>query len=600
MHLPRPTTRAVSHLLWIPFLLIAGACTSRPPAAPAAEASDAAFEARKARLIPQVADHRLQKWREGYFTSNDPGKYLPGAAMARLLLDRSDSEAIRLMNDRRSTAEHYHFAAVNWARFIPLFKDVLEPETLERFCAKAANYAAYLDPGGTENHRVMSWTSAGVLPAFLDCETFGGRPADAALEVAKEQLRAYVKGLYAAGQGEWDSSTYLSFDLNGLLNLYDFSPDPEVRRMADAGLQWLVAAYALKYRDGMYAGPHFRGFTEGPAAEITDQTGWLWWGSRREPTDQQLRNFLYTMHAATSDWRPNTILDNIARKNVEGLPVSYTASKPNYWHGLELEPKAGASHEYVHLAETYTLGSLADRHGGQITRWELVAETDSGPQHFWGGHPRKSDHRRKKSGHGYKDGIGRYDQLAQQDGTLIHMTRAPDDEAVDWTFLAYPEGSFQQVQNGWYVFQAGSTTVAVYPLGESAALDTLELTRRAENGQREAYAQGVLKIRGRDNAFVLESGTDLNVPDLQTPELRTGDPLRVIYRNASGDRLSAKYQSSERSAALKVNDRLRTWPDQPIYNSPYVYAESGILRVSDGRDTYQIDFTGDLPVFSSQ
>ena len=553
-------------------------------------------------MIPNAADHRLQNWREGYFTSNDPGKYLPGAAMARLMLDREDSEAVRLMNDKRSTAEHYHFAAVNWARFIPLFKDVLEPETLERFCTKAAGYSAYLNPGGTENHRVMSWTAAGVLPAVLDCETFGGKPSDEALQIAKEHLRSYVKGLYAAGQGEWDSSTYLLFDLNGLLNLYDFSPDPEVRRMADAGLQWLVAGYALKYRDGMYTGPNFRGFSGAPATAITDQAGWLWWGSRYEVPDEQLRRFYYAMHAATSKWRPNPILNNIARKNLPDLPVSYQASKPNYWHGLELVPKPGASHEYVHLAKEYTLGSLADRHGGQITRWELVAETDAGPEHFWGGHPRKSDHRLKKAGIGYQDGIGRYDQLAQHGGTLIHMTRAPEDEPVDWTFVAYPEGSFQQVKNGWYVFQTGGTTVAIYPLGGSAELDTIKLSKPPKDARRKDEGQGILKIHGRKNAFVLESGADLDPSKLRPPTLDPGDEaearMTVAYRTQSGDRLSAGYQSSERAASFSVNDEPRIWSAQPIYDSPYVHAESGILRVSDGRESYQIDFTGEQPVFS--
>lgn len=74
----------------------------------------------------------------------------------------------------------------------------------------------------------MGYSTALVLPHYLDGDGILGRmPKDAVLRKMKGWLRSYVKGLYAAGQGEWDSSTYLMFDVNGMLNVYDFSPDPE-------------------------------------------------------------------------------------------------------------------------------------------------------------------------------------------------------------------------------------------------------------------------------------------------------------------------------------------------------------------------------------
>ena len=90
-----------------------------------------------------LATEDLAKWRRGYFKGGDPGKYLPAAVMARLLVDPNDEMARRYINDDRAATQHYHFAVLNWARLLPLFADVLEPDTIETFRAHAAKTDAY-------------------------------------------------------------------------------------------------------------------------------------------------------------------------------------------------------------------------------------------------------------------------------------------------------------------------------------------------------------------------------------------------------------------------------------------------------------------------
>lgn len=65
--------------------------------------------------------------------------------------------------------------------------------------------------------------AANVLPSYAATNRFSGLSTDQALLCAKQGLRDYVKFLYAHGQGEWDSSSYLMFDLHGMLNIYDFA-----------------------------------------------------------------------------------------------------------------------------------------------------------------------------------------------------------------------------------------------------------------------------------------------------------------------------------------------------------------------------------------
>ena len=320
--------------------LLLGYCSSvigHSAAVPGGDYPDEpAFQERRAALLSALATNDLDTWRRGYFTGGDPGKYLPGPAMAKLLADPADPAALRLMNDDRSPREHYHFAALNWSRFIPLFGDKLTPATRATLEAEAARYTAYLTGGGTENHKTMWLLAANLLPQFFTHERFSGRPRGEAAAVAKEQLRAYIKNLYVGGQGEWDSPTYLMFTVHGLLNIYDFSPDPETRLIAAAGLDLLVAGQALKYRDGLFTGPNQRGYYDRAYTSIADQTAWLWWGGSTVPSSPDLKRWLFSIHPATSSWRPNATLTRIARKQLHDLPVTLVNTRANYWFGQNI------------------------------------------------------------------------------------------------------------------------------------------------------------------------------------------------------------------------------------------------------------------------
>ncbi|GIW76954.1 MAG: hypothetical protein KatS3mg104_2017 [Phycisphaerae bacterium] len=79
------------------------------------------FRNRAIRVINALATNDLGNLAKRILTGGDPGKYLPGASMAKLMIDPDDPEVRHYMNDDRSYKEHYHFAAVNWARFYPLY-----------------------------------------------------------------------------------------------------------------------------------------------------------------------------------------------------------------------------------------------------------------------------------------------------------------------------------------------------------------------------------------------------------------------------------------------------------------------------------------------
>ncbi|MFP4053188.1 MAG: hypothetical protein ACLFV7_04915 [Phycisphaerae bacterium] len=336
-----------------------------PASSPTTYPDEKGFRARSQKVIEALSDEDLGKWRRGWFSrGGDPAKYLIGAAMARLLADPSDEQARKYMNDDRTYKEHYHFGTVNWARFNPLFaQSVLTGDTREKFTEAGFRYGSYSSPRGTENHKVMWWTSANVLPYYTG-KGLSRRSVEATLKHAKKQLREYVKGLYHAGQGEWDSSTYLMFDVNGMLNIYDFSKDPESRLLAKAALDWYTTGYALKYTDGVFCAPNQRGYAPAPIKKIADQTGYLWWDTHKNISPDDLENARYTLHAITSSYRPNKVITRIARKQLPALPAEFRNTKPNYWHGLSQKPTPGVMKESVYLSEHYTMGSLWNGSGG--------------------------------------------------------------------------------------------------------------------------------------------------------------------------------------------------------------------------------------------
>lgn len=566
------------------------------------------FAARRQILLEGVADNNLNTWRRGFFTGGDPGKYLPGHAMAKLLLGHDDPDIVRLYNDDRSVREHYHFAAMNWGRFLPIFgPHILTEAKQAELAERIAAYTAYHSGGGTENHVTQWRMQLPVLPHYVvGSGQVGRRSREDILNFGKEWLRNYVRGIYEGGNGEWDSSTYLIFTMNGLLNIYDFAKDEEVRLIAKAGLDWFTTAYALKYRDGLFTAPMQRGFVDRPHGSETDQTGFLWFGSRAELTAADTRPFRYAVHAATSAYRPNEVLFNLAHKQLPGLPVTFHNTKPNYW-GTTGRPRPSVHHETFHISRTFSLGSLWNGQGSQISRMGLVVDSPAGGVAFSGGHPRSSDHQGRKTGIGFGSGTSRYTQTMQSDNTLISLSLSPEDEEHDYAYFRIPNDSelvpVEVEGNIWWTRRVENTLVAVLPLTSG----TPELTTHGEGRRLVTF----LKIPGRMAGFVLHVMEDvaadgiaaaLSGARLDTSAL--AEQMQVSFRTPDGRDLRMRFrpadsgdQHANRPPHAEINGEAVTFGQRPVYDGPFVHQADGVLTVNDGRRGFVIDFNGDLPVY---
>ncbi len=582
-----------------------------PAALPTSYPDAEGFASRAQFIFETVARNDLGQWRRGYFSGGDPGKYLPGAAMGKLALNPEDAESRQFLNDDRSYREHYHFAAIQWPRLLGLFRDALTEDTVNKLRAEARKYGAYLNPGGTENHKTMWLTTANLLPHQLDTG-LSNKSKEESIATAKSQLRRYVKGLFSVGMGEWDSSTYLMFDINGFLNLYDFSPDHEVRLIARAALDWYVTTYVLKHRSGVFTAPNQRGFASAPYDSITDQTGFLWFSDHSSIENPP--RFLYALHAATSSYRPNAVLFNLATQNELPLvPFEQLNTKPNYWYGQNITPAINQYAERVYVSQHYTMGMLLNGFGGQITRFQIV--TDDG-HILTAGHPRRSDHTTKKLDEfGYEDGLGRYEQSTAVESTAIIVNDLPPDEPIRYSFITIPAGATTATIENDILMSLGKVSVIVRPIESTLEIGTTDLTpkqlaenaRELDRGKPAKHTPRpiirVMAVEGSNRpGFILEVADDkpeaflhrLDSTELASNMAQAGS---LRYRAATGRVIDFEL-GPDNKPILRVDDS----PVDPfawdwVYAGPYINQRDGILNVTDGRTGFSIDFSGDLPVY---
>lgn len=307
-------------------------------------------------------------------------------------------------------------------------------------------------------------------------------------------------------------------------------------------------------------------------------------------------------------------MTNLATKKLN-LPFGANNTKPNYWHGQKLTPKPGQYHESVWNGKTYTLGSLWDGFGGQITRLQLVAQSENGGVAFTGGHPRKSEHTGKLLDEiSYCDGGGRYDQSAQIGGAYLSMSRIPAEETLDYSFFSIPEGATQPERKGkWLVMRVGETFLGVYALAGEAVIGQTDLSDKQKAENEKLVAKGaapkhqtapIIRFPGKPTGFILQTASGQNFDEfaasLEKQEVdvsRFKSEMEVSYQALDGPLVQMKYQPDQDHAAVSFDGKSVELEKWPVYGSRYLSCENSVLTVNDGERGFVVDFSGDLPVY---
>ena len=633
------------------------AVTAEPVPAPKVPADDpyeAAFQRRAQFFIRQTArrdtDSMIRMFEASpYFKppGGDPHKYALPPVIAKLYMDPTDEAGLRMhrwlieVDKMKGDKGLYHFATFQQTRLFFQLKDKL-PDDIRGFLESNVknnfgrlvgnmNSVSY----GTENHTFMSRASA-----FPWGEHLGATADDSPLHKQQQFLRGWILGqghrFYTIGMGEYDSSTYVGFSLASLANVHDFAQDAEMRLVARAMMDWLVTAVGRKYFHGCQLGPEARGFaaqavgslSEAPKgagtenfqfAQVGTHTDWCLWvlvgGSDRGVWMDRVGvevNRFPALNLALSGYRVHPVLRNIALKNVP-LPYEARGSKPSYTGDND-----NKDHEILYFNSEFAMGTLYSPEDGvrtsgtilpQTTMFKVLARGDRDVVAFGASNG--------YHGHFPLEGRSPYDQYHQKGAAALNIAYVNADEDARTrkrSLFGFPVEAGEPVQKGgWYFWKVRDAYVAARPLNGKASLgkatkpdkegkmvEVEEASHRflvspgelggwavqaGQKGEHEdfaAFQQAVLD-RCKLDLGKFASGREVSFTSL------TGDVLRMRHTGGPGGRPDA-WTNGEKLVFEK-------WP---VYDSPYVKQDlrSGILRLSDGKRSLTIDFSGKLPKYT--
>ena len=466
---------------------------------------------------------------------------------------------------------------------------------------------SWVDVRSTDNLKLMRDTSV-----YLLAEAVGN---EATRALYKQRLTTFVVTLYYAGMGEWDSENYLGHSIAPLLSLYDFAKDPEVKLLAKAALDWMIAAAAVKYWRGAYNGPTRRDYNHpypfgGSAPALT----WLWFGDAPlQPHEFESDE----IHVITSAYRPPAAVVHLARKHFD-RPAEIIAGKPD-WAAWERPDAPKPSFRETHyFAKHFQLGTLArgtqdpDINGFKLLVWSsergadtLVAGPTSDPLHL--GSPQ------------YQKGLLAPHSAVGQNGNMaIHLT-AESDHPYLWLV---PRTAKIEQKGGVTFLRCERTTIAIWPINLSPPQLDAALTERVQtriqkdkkgNEERQPRWTGsvVLKATRADNGpygFAIEADDGDAAAFIAKASQLEPETHEVAVRGAaaftavSGRRV--RLQWAESLDALKIwrDGKLRDWAspaESVVYRTltgaliDQPWQGTGTLAVAAGGATFTCTVTRD-------
>lgn len=303
---------------------------------------------------------------------------------------------------------------------------------------------------GTENHINMTRPAA-YLYAQIAKDSFPADFPNAALRLdsAKTWITDWAKTLYQSGSGEWNASKYYPYNVVGWLALYEGAKDSEVKKVAQAVLDYYACELALHYTQGITGGYESRNSTGYESVVAAgDYLSWLWFGNSPKKItwssgsmDTEASQSIY---AAVSSYRPPLAAVKLANK-VLAKNAMYYNSKGEY-----LMNNPGALKQTFYIGKTYTLGAAYLPYGGftggdaDFQVWKFVGNVV----------PNETTTAKTANiivGSGAKEWIksrfrNPWDQVVHHKNVLIQMTKVP----TNYTALTTQVKTLiTQWQNSW-------------------------------------------------------------------------------------------------------------------------------------------------------
>lgn len=520
------------------------------------------------------------------------------------------------------------------------------------------NYLVYINPqkstkknynfwttGGTENFVNMLNTSRYLL-ASLGVNQGKKIFLDKKLK-AEKWLNYQARKIYEVGTAEWDSSSYTAYNLIGWLNIYDFTEDPKIKKIAQAVLDYYSATMALKYSHGIYGGAEQRGGGANSSfSSITDYINWLWFSTYIPESKNffQWPSYLPVVYPATSTYRPPIEAIMLARKK-DNYDEYYRNAKANY------DVKKVENPEFFYIGNSYTLGSVISTSGEQLVNWKLVSfgdSSDKNSQIVTGGNScYKSEF----------NGVGKtiFDTYFQDKNILFQLTYIPSGinnkihrqnlrnwiksilEAIKCgnscqfilqnklnalispeiyplsdkdknpisNYLSFPdEIILDNHEDRIYFTEINNTYLAIYPISQNTIIS---LNKDKNNSRLILKNQQKL---GKVTGFIIEVGEKINYPNfnhfkdqiINTTEIDKSKISQGIveYLTSDNRKIKIKYIADNFLPNVWINNEfLKLEPRlYKIYEGESLKMSNYILTLKSKTSTYEINYQGNIPKFN--
>ena len=183
--------------------------------------------------------------------------------------------------------------------------------------------------------------------------------------------------------------------------------------------------------------------------------------------------------------------------------------------------------------------------------------------------------------------------------------------ASSWFY--FPKEIEPQLVEGIYCFEANNTYIAVVPLTHEHFVVNVDhrIAKKLspKSGGRFFDRYGLIVFKGQVSGYVLESCEKNNYKSLRNfvsairkknPSDRSGlnANYEVDFTNIGGDKLNMVYQPMGLRCVATINGEQQNWDKHTsgaVYEGPYVKIGNGVMEVTDGREGYRVDFTGNTP-----
>ncbi len=452
-------------------------------------------------------------------------------------------------------------------------------------------YATYHEPM-SENHKLLHLSSEVCMAHHFPDKVFcSGLTGKERLKQVKHEITVFLEKRLKYGWGEFDSTGYYNVDFAGLLNIYDFQPDEELRKLAWKSLHFMIADLLHHSINGYVGGARGR-VKISSFSHCRNGVFWplfLCTGYPEKP-EMDLHMEWSTSFFATSRFLPLPEMAMLASARDD----PYEVKERNLLYTIPDDPYVkGSLKRYNYVTSHYVLGSIIQRDeyepqiiqkslsGVQELSWSLVMAGHPEAVVFSGhpGHQGLDD----KEWHGYWTGDTNClcQRFVQDKSAILGLHAIHKPEQLQWIHFYIPKHAFDQVreQYGWLLLQCGDTIAAIKP--EPGYYWT----------SRGPWTDKEIIVPAAQGAFALELfdrkkyQIDDLLPLLKDKYVHNEDGI-AKYTTLAGEQLELQTSGSSLINGIPCN-----YSDYPKFQSRYIYSCWGSTEMRIHNDALDIELT---------